>query len=156
MTHFAPGVKMYDKRMTEVELRQRLLELIIESVGVKASEVLPDKDIEHDLGCTGDDFHELMDAYSDRFNVDMSGYLWYFHTHDETMATLNLMPGNPPSKQVERIPVTLNLMVDKALLGRWDLKYPPHVLQSRYTPAERVMGWLLLGILIFFIVWSFF
>jgi hypothetical protein len=63
MTHFAQGVKMYDESMTAVELRQQILELIIESVGVKAPEVLPDMDIENDLGCTGDDFHELMDAF---------------------------------------------------------------------------------------------
>jgi hypothetical protein len=140
--------------LSEHEIRKDLVALITDKVGVNATEVLPDADIEHDLGCTGDDFHELMDAYSDRFNVDMSGYLWYFHTHDETMATLNLMPGNPPSKQVERIPVTLNLLVDKALLGWWDLKYPPHVLQSRYTPMERVVRWLFLAVLVFLIVRS--
>lgn len=138
--------------MTEAEIRKDLIALITDKVGVNATELLPDADIEHDLGCTGDDFHELMDAYSDRINVDMSGYLWYFHTHDETMATLNLFPGNPHSKQVQRIPVTLDLLVEKALLGRWDLNYPPHVLQPRYTAAERVIGW---GILILIIVWSF-
>lgn len=138
--------------MTEAEIRKDLIALITDKVGVNATELLPDADIEHDLGCTGDDFFELMDDYAERFKVDMSGFLWYFHTHDETMATLNLMPGNPPSKQVERIPVTLDLLVEKALLGRWDLNYPPHELQPRYTAAERVIGW---GILILIIVWSF-
>jgi hypothetical protein len=145
---------MYDRRMTEVELRQGLLELITESVGVNASEVLPDKDIEHELGCTGDDFHELMDAYSDRFNVDMSRYLWYFHTHDESMATLNPFPGNPPSTQVERIPVTLDLLVEKAMLGSWDLNYPPHLLKPRYTLGERLFGWLIMAVLLFVAVRS--
>lgn len=140
--------------LSETEIRERLIAMIMNKVGVNRDEVINCEDIERDLGCTGDDFHELMDAYSDRFNVDMSGYLWYFHTHDETMATLNLMPGNPPSKQVERIPVTLNLLVDKALLGRWDLKYPPHVLQSRYTPMERVVRWLFLAVLVFLVVRS--
>ena len=86
--------------MTEIEIREELIALVTGTNGIK-EEVLPDADIEKDLGCTGDDFFELMEAYAKRFNVDMSGFLWYFHTHDESMATLNPLPSHPTSAQVE-------------------------------------------------------
>lgn len=140
--------------MTEAEIRKELIALIADKVGVRAEEVLPDADIEKDLGCTGDDFFELMEAYAKRFNVDMSGFIWYFHTHDEGMATLDLLPGMPPSIQVERIPVSLNLLVQMAQLGKWDVPYPPHVLQPRYTMSEKVIRWLFAAILIALIVRS--
>jgi hypothetical protein len=140
--------------MIEAEIRKEMIALITDKVGVRPEDVLPEADIEKDLGCTGDDFFELMDAYATRFKVDMSGFLWYFHSHDEGMATINLFPGNPPSMQVDRIPVTLDLLVDIARLGKWDLTYPPHVLQPTYTRSGRIVRWLFLAVLVFFIVLS--
>lgn len=140
--------------MTEAEIRKELIALITDKVGVRAEEVLPDADIEKDLGCTGDDFFELMDAYAKRFNVDMSGFHWYFHTHDESMATVGMFTGYPPSVQVERIPVTLNLLIEMAGRGKWSVIYPPHTLKPRYTRLEKVMRWLFLAALIILIVRS--
>ncbi len=116
--------------MTEAEIRKDLVELIVDKVGVNATELLPDADIEHDLGCTGDDFHELMDAYSDRFNVDMSGYLWYFHTTEEGY-NLGGLFFLSPDKRVQRIPVTLDLLVDSALNRKWTVNYPPHKIPNK-------------------------
>jgi hypothetical protein len=84
----------------------------------------------------------------------MSGYLWYFHTHSESMASINPFAGNQPSLQVTRIPVTLNLLVKKAMSGKWDMNYPAHVLQPTYTSGERILLWLLLAVLVLFIVRS--
>jgi hypothetical protein len=42
-----------------------------------------DTDIFLDLGVVGDDFHELVDLYAKIYNVDMTKYLWYFHTDEE-------------------------------------------------------------------------
>ena len=125
MIHSAEGAKMYDERMTEGEIRQALVELIAESVGVQATEVLPGTDIEHDLGCVGDDFHELMDAYSTRFKVDMNDYRWYFHTQEEGM-NLGSMDFPPPNDRVERIPVTPALLAKFAVQGSWGVAYPAH------------------------------
>jgi Protein of unknown function (DUF1493) len=41
--------------------------------------VSPDDDINLDLGVMGDDFTELMEAFAEKYKVDMKGYLWYFH-----------------------------------------------------------------------------
>lgn len=140
--------------MTEAEIRERLIAMIMDKVGVNRNEVITCKDIEQELGCTGDDYFELMESYAKEFKVDISGFLWYFHTHDESMATINMLPGDPPSMQVERIPVTLNLLVEMAERGKWAMEYPSHALRPRYTGSEKVMRWLFFAVLVFFIVRS--
>ena len=138
----------------EEKIRKELIQLIMDKIGVRENEILPDADIEHDLGCTGDDFDELIQAYAKRLNVDMTGYVWYFHAHEESMATVNPILGNPPSQQVERIPITLDLLVDKALLGRWDIRYPIHSLRPRYTLWDKTICGLFILLLIFFMIRS--
>ena len=111
--------------MSEAEIRNELIALITDKVGIKAEEVLPDADIEKDLGCTGDDFFELMEAYSKRFGVDMSGFLWYFHTQAEGH-NLGSLIARSPDQHVQRIPVTLDVLVHSALNRKWSVVYPPH------------------------------
>ena len=140
--------------LNEEAIREGVKALIVDKVGVREKEIISDADIEEHLGCTGDDFDELMEAYAKQFNVDMTGYQWYFHMHDESMATINPMPGNPPSQQVKRIPITLNLLVERAILGRWDVSYPIHSLKPRYTRWEKVFHRLFVIIVVFLAVRS--
>lgn len=75
-------------------------------------------------GCEGDDAFEFMEAFSERFGVDLTGYRWEFHHSDEA-AQLN--PGWPfkaPHQKVERIPLTLALLTEAAAKGVWPLGYP--------------------------------
>lgn len=91
-----------------------------------------DSDIVADLGCYGDDFHELMDAYAAKFNVDMSQYLWYFHTKEEGDG--NSLGGfffKPPYERVTRIAVTPKVLLNFAETGLWHIDYPEHHLPKR-------------------------
>lgn len=98
------------------------------ATGVNRAARSPDADLETDLGITGDDFSELMEAFSKQFGVDMQAYLWYFHHQEEA----GFNPGGtffpPPSRQVQRIPVTPNLLLKAVNSGRWPVKYPEHTL----------------------------
>ncbi|MBK7434198.1 MAG: DUF1493 family protein [Chitinophagaceae bacterium] len=87
-------------------------------------------DIESDLGCYSDDFHELISEYSKTFTVDMTSYLWYFHTGEEG----NNFGGyffKAPYERVKRIPVTPDMLLEFANKGKWDLKYPPHKIPKK-------------------------
>jgi acyl carrier protein len=53
-----------------------------DQVGCDDEEITESCDIVNDLGCYGDDFFELMFDFSKKFNVDMTPYLWYFHTKE--------------------------------------------------------------------------
>jgi hypothetical protein len=86
-----------------------------------------DDDLLNDLGISGDDFHELIAEYQKEFNVDMAGYLWYFHSDEEG----NNIGGaffSPPYERVNHIPVTPSKLLEFANKGHWDIKYPEHTL----------------------------
>lgn len=107
------------------EIREEITALIADKVGVKPESLQPDADIEKDLGCTGDDFFELMESYSKRFSVDMSDFLWYFHTSEEGN-NLGASFFRSPDQRVRRIPVTIDLLVNAALDHKWSVLYPQH------------------------------
>jgi hypothetical protein len=90
----------------------------------------PDSDIFGDVGVTGDDFHEMIEKYSKVFSVDISSYLWYFHTNEEGHNFGGLFI-TPPYKRVERIPVTPNLLHEFAITGKWRIEYPKHTMPPR-------------------------
>jgi hypothetical protein len=92
----------------------------------------PNDDLMNDQGIGGDDFHELIDKYAKTFNVDMAGYLWYFHADEE--GGLNSIGSSffkPPYERVDHIPVTPEKLLDFANKGCWDMEYPPHKLPKR-------------------------
>ncbi|PWV56382.1 DUF1493 family protein [Chitinophaga sp. S165] len=95
-----------------------------------ADEIFENSDINQDLGCDGDDFDELINKFSTEFNVDLSTYLWYFHSAEEG----NNIGGAifpPPNERVKHIPVTPLMLLEFAQKGKWDLKYPEHQIPKR-------------------------
>ena len=116
--------------LSETDIRESLIAMIMGKVGVNRDEVINCEDIERDLGCTGDDFFELIETYAKEFKVDMTGFLWYFHSHEEG----NSIGGwffPSPDQRVERIPVSLNTLTRSALAGKWSVQYPDHHVPKR-------------------------
>ncbi|HKX87443.1 MAG TPA: DUF1493 family protein, partial [Flavobacterium sp.] len=87
-------------------------------------------DIDRDIGCTGDDFSELMEKFSKIYEVDMNSYLWYFHHYEEGNG-LGSSFFRAPNELVDHIPVTPKLLCEFAQKGKWDLIYPEHELPKR-------------------------
>jgi hypothetical protein len=100
-----------------------IIEFVENETGAK--NVKPEDDIFEDLGCVGDDFHELIDKYAAKFNVEMYRYLWYFHTDEEGWNIGGLF-FKPPYKRVERMPITPNTLLSFANSGKWEMHYPSH------------------------------
>jgi hypothetical protein len=118
-----------------------IIEFVKEQSGLK--DVNEDSDIFKDLGCTGDDFHELIGLYAKQFNVDMSSYLWYFHA-DEEGNNIGGVFFLPPYKRVIRIPVTPFMLFNFAQSGRWGVVYPVHEIPKRRYDLL-INGILILG-----------
>lgn len=89
-----------------------------------------DTDIFADLGVVGDDFHEMIDLYARKYNVDMTKYLWYFHS-DEEGQSIGGGFSKPPYERVKRIPVTPNMLTEFSNKGAWTIDYPEHTLPKR-------------------------
>src|SRR5580765_2005530 len=115
-------------------------------------DVNENSDIFNDLGCTGDDFHELINAYAMQFNVDMNLYLWYFHT-DEEGQNIGGVFFRPPYQRVTRIPITPRMLLNFARTGKWLVEYPSHKLPKRRY--DILINYALIVGLISFIIYSY-
>jgi len=108
--------------------QEQINDFIKEKAG--SDELKPGDDLMYDQGVSGDDFDELITGYAETFHVDMTSYLWYFHTDEEG----NNMGGvffKPPNERVPHIPVTPAMLLDFANKGHWDVHYPPHKMPKR-------------------------
>lgn len=90
----------------------------------------PGSDI-FEIGMVGDDFDEMIEKYSKKYSVNMTDYLWYFHTDEEGSTSLGRLFFDPPYKRVKRIPVTPTMLADFANKGQWKIQYPDHQLPKR-------------------------
>ena len=91
------------------------------------SNLQSDSDIFETLGICGDDCFELIIKYSEKYNVDISNYLWYFHHEEEaSWNSLGRMFYKTPNELVNRIPVTSSMLTKFANSKTWDNIYPNH------------------------------
>lgn len=106
------------------------------------------------LGIVGGDFHEMIEKYAERYKVDMTEYLWYFHTDEEGQSFGSLF-FKPPYKRVEIIPVTPQLLSDFAEKKKWSIAYPEHKLPNRLIDLIINSALLIIVILILLGLWIF-
>lgn len=109
-----------------------------------------DASLQEDVGLFADDLGEFIDKFAKRFGVDVSTYLWYFHTDEEGMS-IGALFFAPPQDRVPRIPITLRLLREATELGRWPLLYPPHSLPARRY--DILIDQLLAGGIAVLLVW---
>jgi acyl carrier protein len=117
-----------------------------EQLGVKREALTPGTSLLDDLGVDADDFSELADAFAHRFNVDISGYRWYFHRGEEGL-NIAWVLFKPPNRRVARIRVTPKLLLESANAGKWVLEYPAHKLSPRRWDRILSLGVLCLIVL---------
>jgi len=114
------------KRMVTTEI---IIDFLKKEIG---SDVInADSDLLSDLGVYGDDFHEVIEAFAKKFDVEMDNYLWYFHTPEEGNSGFGGWFFTPPNERVKRIPVTPAILTEFANKGKWDIKYPEHKIPKR-------------------------
>ena len=87
-------------------------------------------DLSKDFGVDGDDFSELIDVFSEKFNVDVSNFLWYFHFKEEGLNIGSIFVKSP-DERVNRIAITPTILLESANTGKWSVKYPNHTLPKR-------------------------
>jgi len=101
-------------------------------------------DIVNSLDIYGDDIDELLADFANTFKVDMSQYLWYFHTEEEGQ-NLGGLFFKSPNRRVRRIPITPQMLLEFANTGKWNVNYPIHKL-----PKYRID--LLINFILFIVV----
>lgn len=110
---------------------ENIIEYLKDQTGVDS--IHPDTDLSKEAGLYGDDWHEIMDDYSTKYSVDMSSYLWYFHTREEGSSSIGQIFFSPPNDRVEQIIITPNILHKSTLTGAWIIEYPEHKIpEKRY------------------------
>ena len=66
-----------------LSLEDQVREFLSQTLGINVSKIRPESRIESNLGATGDDADELMEAFFRRFHVDRRGYSFDRHFHEE-------------------------------------------------------------------------
>lgn len=87
-------------------------------------------DLHSDLRLISLDLEEFLDEFAKRFDVDLSEFLWYFHTEEDGVSLGRLFFA-APQDLVTRIPLRLALFYQAVELGRWPVDYPEHSLPRR-------------------------
>lgn len=108
---------------------EQIYAFIEKECGCQGQALQPNADIFHDLGITGDDFFAFIASYSQKFQVNMDDYLWYFHSNEEGLNFCGLI-FKPPNEKVKRIAVTPMMLLRFANSNRWHIAYPEHDRQT--------------------------
>jgi hypothetical protein len=102
-----------------------IYQFIQTELSVPESLLAEDSDIFQLFGIENDDAADFIQHFGDRFKIDLSSYLWYFH-HGEAGLNIGGFFIKPPYKQVTRIPITPAILLKAATKKRWKLQYPDH------------------------------
>lgn len=108
-----------------------------------------DTALQADLGVYGDDLDRLVLAWAERFGADLSGYVPYFHTPEEGW-NFGAWFFPPPAE----IPITVGMLHDFAVRGRWACDYPEGVGRGRPDVwVNRALAAAAVGALVWWWVW---
>ena len=87
-------------------------------------------DIEGELSVTADDWHEMIEKFGSKYNVEMTSYLWCFHNEEEGFSFGSIF-FKPPYDRARRIKITPFDLLRIAAKQKWDIEYPEHKLPKR-------------------------
>ncbi len=135
---------------------EEIYNFLEKSQGVSKGKLTPEADLCYDLGIDGDDFFELMEDFSSRYNVSMNNYCWYFH-HNEEGLNFGALFSPAPYQQVNRIPITPEILLLAVTNKIWPIIYPEHKISSRRTESliNKIFITILLGLTVIYIVSEF-
>lgn len=115
--------------------------------------IQPQDDLYRKHGIYGDDWDDLLIAYTKEFNVDMQNYIWHYHNRPEGGTGIwDMLFPYPPKEKY--IPITATLLTDFANKGYWDITYPAgaHEQETNRTEPNNTLNYILLAILTILLV----
>jgi acyl carrier protein len=108
------------KEFIQDPIFERLRNFICEELSVKRERLTPSTRIEDDLGCTGDDAVELMQAFGKQFNVDLRALNIEEYFDAEGFDPIGCLLSLFRKRRIaRRSPLTLKDMVNAARVGKW-------------------------------------
>jgi acyl carrier protein len=105
--------------MADADLLERVRALVAEMSCVRLDRLRPETRLEEDLGITGDDAAELLQAFAERFGVDMTGLSFHKHFGPEGCNPLWFFYTPTWLRAHGSYPVTIDHLVRVAEIKRW-------------------------------------
>lgn len=112
------------------EIQERVRSFVAEQLGVRKERLRAESRLLEDFGADGDDFEELIEAFGREFEVDLTGYRWDRHHGPEGFVP-SVPFRRPHREKATQIPITVSLLAEAAILGRWPVDYPPPPLEPK-------------------------
>lgn len=108
-------------RTSKSETEQKVKAFLGEQIGVSPGMLTSETRLEHDLGITGDDAEEVMEAFMDRFQVDMSEFEFNRHFGPEwgCNPAVWLWCRVFTSRLIQTEPITVDDLVEAAMQKKW-------------------------------------
>ncbi|MCX7300816.1 MAG: hypothetical protein NTX73_10660 [Rhodobacterales bacterium] len=110
--------------------RDVILDLVSQIRGKLPSEA-EEQDLFGLFGIDGHDACELLEVIEARAGVQLEGYYWYFHQHDEPPMGRRVVPVAVDGKVLPMVPVSVDTLLAAAQTGVWPITYPPHRVHDR-------------------------
>ena len=104
-------------------LKKQLIEFAASEFGVEVERITMDTDIYRGLGVDGDDVTDFMEAFSDKFKVNLDDFRWYHHGGPEGCNPFWFFI-RPWWARKTYIPVTVRVLLEPVRSGRWVVEYP--------------------------------
>lgn len=107
---------------------QEIIDFIIKEFW--ETKLTSDSDIFLEVGIDGDDCDEFLIKYAEKYAVDMSNFLWYFHYQEEGSLSFNIgsLFSKNPHQRVKEIPITPKMLAEFVNNKKWKIDYPEHKL----------------------------
>ena len=122
---------------------------VAKQVGEPVGALDPGLDLFERFRIDGGNCDEFVTKFSAAFDVNLSGYLWYFHHGEEPHPGLLFQVfWPPPDQRVARIPISPRILLASANAGAWTIEYPEHSLPKRRH--DIIAGWVFLTLIVLF------
>jgi hypothetical protein len=105
----------------DTNLPDRVRQFVCDFWYVSPHRLRPDTRLEEDLGMTGDDAAEFMEAFAEAFEVDLTGIEFHRHFGPECSGPILFLPRwlQEEMKDLGNYPVTVGHLIEVAAAKRW-------------------------------------
>ncbi len=85
----------------------------------------PKADLAELYDMTAFDFDVFFTMIDEDYPFEMNKYYWYFHCREHAKRPISRFLSQSPDEQVQRIPITIDLVEQAIKQKRWPVLYPP-------------------------------
>lgn len=104
--------------MSELNFEE-IQSFISEFCVIEKEELTPEAKLYHDLGVTGDDAVEFMEAFIDKYDIDDTDFYFDKYFRGEGLSLVDLYYFLFERKKLKRLPITIQHLFEVAKAKKW-------------------------------------